>query len=85
MCYKWDNWKWDEFAVSRVFWENHAFCGAITMYQLLPDQFGQPAQCIKRLADNAFIPFDPANRDYAEYLEWLAEGNEPLPADSPAE
>ena len=53
------------------------------MYQLLPDQFGQPAQCIKRLADNAFIPMDPANRDYAEYLEWLAEGNEPLPADTP--
>jgi len=38
---------------------------------------------IKRLADNAFIPFDPANTDYAEYLEWLAEGNEPLPADTP--
>ena len=32
---------------------------------------------------NAFIPFDPANTDYAKYLEWLAEGNEPLPADEP--
>ena len=29
---------------------------------------------------NAFIPFDPANTDYQEYLEWLAEGNEPLPS-----
>ena len=38
---------------------------------------------IKRLADNAFIPFDPANTDYQEYLKWLAEGNEPLPADKP--
>ena len=38
-----------------------------------------------RLADNAFIPFDPANRDYAEYLEWLAEGNEPLPTDETPE
>jgi hypothetical protein len=54
------------------------------MYQLLPDFMGQPAQCIKRLADNAFIPFDPANTDYQTYLEWIAEGNEPLPADEPA-
>ena len=28
------------------------------------------------------IPFDPDNTDYQEYLAWLAEGNEPLPADS---
>ena len=27
------------------------------------------------------IPIDPANSDYKEYLAWLAEGNEPLPAD----
>ena len=28
------------------------------------------------------IPFYPGNRDYEQYLAWLAEGNEPLPADS---
>tara|TARA_R110002012_G_scaffold219189_1_gene390684 strand:- start:196 stop:576 length:381 start_codon:yes stop_codon:yes gene_type:complete len=28
------------------------------------------------------IPSDPANTDYREYLEWLAEGNTPLPVDS---
>jgi hypothetical protein len=39
------------------------------------------AKTILRLTDNAFIPPDPANQDYAEYLDWLEEGNEPLPAD----
>jgi hypothetical protein len=49
------------------------------MYQLQPAYLGQTAQCIKRLSDNAFIPFDPANTDYQAYLKWLEEGNEPLP------
>ena len=53
------------------------------MYQKLSNDFmtGSEAQCIKRLSDNAFIPFDEANTDYQEYLKWLAEGNTPLPAD----
>jgi hypothetical protein len=40
-------------------------------------------QAIRRLTDNAFIPQAPGNRDYQEYLEWLAEGNTPEPADPP--
>ena len=35
-----------------------------------------------RIADNAFIPFDPANTDYQEYLKWLEAGNEPIPANA---
>ena len=38
---------------------------------------------ITRLADNASIPADPANTDYAAYLQWIAEGNTPEPADIP--
>jgi len=34
-----------------------------------------------RLSDNAFIPMDPANTDYQAYQKWVAEGNEPLPAE----
>jgi hypothetical protein len=53
------------------------------MYQLQPKYMGQSATVVKRIADNAFIPFDPANTDYAEYLKWLEAGNTPLPADQP--
>jgi hypothetical protein len=53
----------------------------MTMYQLMPDYLGQPAQCIKRLSDNTIIPFDPANTDYQEYLKFLEEGGQPLPAE----
>jgi len=51
------------------------------MYQIILDQITGQTGCIKRLADNAFIPLDEANTDYQKYLEWLAEGNQPLPPD----
>jgi hypothetical protein len=53
------------------------------MYQLLNAKYeGDAPFHVKRLSDNAVIPFDPANSDYAEYLKWLEEGNEPLPAEN---
>jgi len=42
---------------------------------------GVISDCVKRIADNAFIPFDPDNTDFVEYQKWLSEGNQPLPAD----
>jgi len=49
------------------------------MYRLISS--GE-VQNVLRLADNTYIPFDPDNTDYREYLEWVAEGNTPEPADS---
>ena len=34
-----------------------------------------------KLDGNVFIPFHVDNKDYQEYLKWLAEGNTPEPAD----
>jgi hypothetical protein len=49
------------------------------MYKLYTALSG--LQMVIRMSDNAAIPFDPANTDYQEYLKWVAEGNQPLPAD----
>ena len=53
------------------------------MYKLAQNDplTNQPAQCVLRLSDNGWVPFDPANTDYQAYLAWLAEGNTPEPAD----
>ena len=52
-------------------------------YQLVVDIFtNQPCGVLRtKNGETGQVPFDPANTDYQEYLEWLAEGNEPLPAD----
>jgi hypothetical protein len=50
------------------------------MYKLYKDMTSG-WECVIRTSDNASIPTEPANTDYQAYLAWLAEGNEPLPAD----
>ncbi len=50
------------------------------MYKLHKSLEGLDAG-IKRLADNAFIPFDPANTDAQQFAKWLQEGNLPEPTE----
>lgn len=51
------------------------------MYKLISGLRGQESSTVRRVADGACIPFDPANTDYQQYLAWLAEGNTPEPAE----
>ena len=53
------------------------------MYKLFTTSSG--IRFVIRLADNAFIPFDPANTCYQAYLKWLEAGNTPLPPDTQPE
>ena len=40
-----------------------------------------PTDSVIRTADGAFIPADPANRDWVEYQQWLTDGgvSDPVP------
>jgi len=56
------------------------------IYKLIYDELkNRFSECVYRLPNYDCIPFDPSNTSYQEYLQWLAEGNEPLPADEPEE
>ena len=39
-------------------------------------------QCISRLPDYSCVPNDPDNTDWQAYLEWVAQGNTPLPPEA---
>jgi hypothetical protein len=47
-------------------------------YQLIAD-----SDLVLRVADGAYIPNDPGNRDRAEFEAWLEAGNKPDPAPAP--
>ena len=51
------------------------------MYKLNKSSTTGTVNSVLRLADNAYIPFDPANVDYQAFLRWCEEGNTPEPAD----
>ena len=55
------------------------------MYKPIKDFVNGETKTVKRLSDNAYIPFDPANTDYQAYLKWVSEGNTPTPADEPTQ
>lgn len=44
------------------------------MYKQIKDPITNVVCAIKRLTDNAFIPFDPANTDYQKFKIDVAEG-----------
>jgi len=51
------------------------------MYKLLKTFYGD---FVVKTDENSVTTFkvDPDNIDYQAYLAWVAEGNEPLPADN---
>lgn len=55
------------------------------MYKLSKNMLGEINSVV--ITENGIttcIPFDKGNRDYQQYLLWLEQGNQPLPADEPA-
>ena len=42
------------------------------MYKLIPSSY--QTNCVERFVDNACIPFDPANADFAQFKQDLSEG-----------
>ena len=55
-------------------------------YKLMYHEPDFSGNCVVIKLEDGLNPFyitnDEANPEYQEYLAWLAEGNEPLPADS---
>lgn len=54
----------------------------MTTYKLQKDPILNEVQSVLFVEEGMHIPFCRSNKDYQAYLAWLAEGNEPLPADA---
>ena len=50
-------------------------------YKLQTGHISNEVQSVLNIEKGLHIPFDPGNRHYQEYLEWVEEGNTPEPAD----
>ena len=54
-------------------------------YKLLNNNLTKTATAVTYTKENnsiVVVPFDSDNTDYQAYLAWVAEGNEPLPAEN---
>ena len=52
-------------------------------YKLIKNRMTEEIDVVNKIMEGKIlsIPFDLANRDYQEYLEWLSEGNTPEEAE----
>ena len=55
------------------------------MYKILKNLISGNEHGVRRLSDDACIPFDPDNTDYQAYLKWVEAGNTPQAADAATE
>ena len=56
----------------------------MTYTQVWDHATGKPSETtILRDEDQAFIPTDPDNIDYQDYLAWTKKGNKPTPYKAP--
>ena len=58
------------------------------IYKLINHPISQQPSAVMRFNEDGTVSsfvFDPDNTDYQEYLRFLAEGGQPLPADEPTQ
>jgi hypothetical protein len=49
------------------------FSGTLIMYKLIKNSLTNQITSVERLTDSTFIPFDPANTDYANFKTAILE------------